>query len=287
MAHIHEVKDSNRSSVRVIKQRVLGSEICPPEEDSLAIEDPLNLYLSQDDHSGCLGKPLVLTMRTPGDDVAMIHGFLFTEGIIQSAADVLDIQFGRSNPDAAPTRAEIRLRPGLTFLEDKSERHFAMHSSCGVCGKASGEELSLPGALRFEDSLTIPAQSIHTLPEKMRAKQATFESTGGLHAAALFDALGELLHSSEDIGRHNALDKAIGRHLLETSAHTPAILCVSGRMSYEILQKALVARVPIIAGVGAPSSLAVSLANDFNVTLIGFVRDGTYNIYSAPQRLRA
>lgn len=275
-----------RTSIRVVKQRVSGDALHPPEDDYLAIEDPLNITLYTGDDDGCGQKPLTMTMRTPGDDVAMIYGFLFTEGIIQGAGDVLGVDFHRNNPDAAPTQASVRLRPGLTFLESKVERHFAIHSSCGVCGKVSTEQLALPVSLKLEDNFLVAPESIHGLPDRMRNEQATFQRTGGLHAAALFDSQGEPLVSAEDIGRHNALDKVIGHGLQRPELlQDAAVLCVSGRMSYEILQKALIARIPIIAGVGAPSSLAVSIANDFNVTLIGFVRNGSYNIYSAPQRL--
>lgn len=282
------VAQTTRSSIRVVKQRVTADQLHDPEEDFLAIEDPLSVSLRIGDESNCEARELVMTMRTPGDDEAMIHGFLFSEGIIQAAGDILGIEFASINPDAAPTKAIVQLRPGLTFLESKAERHFAMHSSCGVCGKVSAEQLALPGSLKLNDRLRIQPDCIHDLPARMREEQDTFQHTGGLHASALFDREGILLTSAEDIGRHNALDKVIGGSLLKPNMMERAeILCVSGRMSYEILQKALVAQIPVIAGVGAPSSLAVAIANDFNVTLLGFVRNGSYNIYSAPQRLNS
>ena len=165
-------------------------------------------------------------------------------------------------------------------------RNTAVHSSCGVCGTSQLSQLQLSPELRIQDETQIEVDWIHSLPAQMRQEQDTFRKTGGLHAAAIFSSVGALLASREDIGRHNALDKAIGANLIAGLAPCSGqVLCVSGRMSYEILQKALVARIPIIAGIGAPSSLAVSLANDFNITLIGFVRDSSYNIYSCPERL--
>lgn len=275
-----------RSSVRVVKQRVVGGETLPPETDFLAIEDPLEIKLCFDTGSDDASAVRMVTMRTPGHDTEMIHGFLYAEGIIQKATDILAIEFSEPKACEAPTSARVQLRPECQSAAKNRERGFALHSSCGVCGSTALSNLSLAHSLRIEDDTQIEASWIHSLPEQMNREQATFHQTGGLHAAAIFSPLGALLASREDIGRHNALDKAIGANLI--AGLIPArghVLCVSGRMSYEILQKALVARIPIIAGVGAPSSLAVSLANDFNVTLIGFVRNNSYNIYSAPHRI--
>ena len=275
------------SSVKVIKQRVIGSEAQAPEEDYLAIEDPLEIVLAYQRHGGTVEKKLIVTMRTPGHDDELIHGFLYCEGIIQCASDIIEITYSGPKLSAAPTRARVELRPELDVSEKSSERNFAVHSSCGVCGTTDIGHLSIPKALRIADDTQIDANWIHELPARMHHEQATFRKTGGLHASAIFSPLGELLASREDIGRHNALDKAIGANLIAQFCPSHGqILCVSGRMSYEILQKALIARIPIIAGVGAPSSLAVALANDFNITLIGFVRDGSYNIYSCPERIR-
>ncbi|MGJ8652550.1 MAG: formate dehydrogenase accessory sulfurtransferase FdhD [Opitutaceae bacterium] len=275
-----------RSSIKVIKQRVHGSDACAPEEDFLAIEDPLEIVLAYERQGGLVEKKLIVTMRTPGHDDELIHGFLYCEGIIQNAADITEITYNSSKQTAAPTRARVQLRSGLDVSNKTCERNFAIHSSCGVCGTTSIGHLEIPNSLRIEDAVTISAETIHEFPSRMHNEQATFRQTGGLHASAFFSNNGSLQASREDIGRHNALDKAIGANLI--AGLTPAngqALCVSGRMSYEILQKALIARIPIIAGVGAPSSLAVALANDFNVTLIGFVRNGSYNIYSCPERI--
>jgi len=275
-----------RTSVAVIKQRVVGETALPPESDTLAIEDPLEISLCFQRNQKPIEKKLVVTMRTPGRDRELIHGFLYCEGIIQSAADILVIEFNPNHVHAAPTQAKVQLRPDLEVSQRSSERNFAVHSSCGVCGTTSIGHLEIPKSLRIADNTRIDPNCIHALPQRMHAQQATFHDTGGLHASALFHNNGELLNACEDIGRHNALDKVIGANLIARQIPGRGqILCVSGRMSYEILQKALIARIPIITGVGAPSSLAVALANDFNITLIGFVRNDSYNIYSCPERL--
>lgn len=275
-----------RKSVRVIKQRVRSGVFYAPEEDHLAIEDPLEMALSFLRGGQRIEKTLVVTMRTPGHDFELIHGYLYCEGIICEPSDILDVEFNRDTCGAS-TGALVTLRVGLDVSKAKRERNLTAHSSCGVCGTTYVGGLEIPKSLRIDDDTCVSAEWIHQLPEKMHENQEAFRQTGGLHAAAIFSSSGELLTSQEDIGRHNALDKAIGENLLNGRMPAPGnVLCVSGRMSYEILQKALVARIPIIAGVGAPSSLAVALANDFNVTLIGFVREDSYNIYSCPERLR-
>lgn len=275
------------SSVKVIKQRVVGSEAQPSEQDYLAIEDPLEVVLiyQPDEHS--IEKKLMVTMRTPGHDDELIHGFLYSEGIIQSADDITEITYSGPKLSAAPTQARVQLRTGLNVSAQSCERNFAVHSSCGVCGVTNIGHLSIHKSLRIEEDTRIDADLIHKLPARMHHEQTTFRKTGGLHASAIFASSGELKASREDIGRHNALDKVIGATLIARQCGQHGqVLCVSGRMSYEILQKALIARIPIIAGVGAPSSLAVALANDFNISLIGFVRQRSYNIYSCPERIR-
>lgn len=277
-----------RPSVKVVKQRVVGEEVQPPEEDLLAIEDPLELTLVYNQTGKRVEKVLTLTMRTPGNDPEMITGFLYCEGIIEKASDVQSICFEEPPGDHPPTRVSVKLHESIQFSPEDFERHFAVNSSCGVCGKTSLGKLALPKSLSLDDDTKVDAKLIHTLPSLMNAKQPTFQKTGGLHAAALFSSEGTLLTSREDIGRHNALDKVIGVQLSDSRIQSGGkILCVSGRMSYEILQKAIMARIPIVAGVGAPSSLAVTLANDFMVTLLGFVRQDSYNIYSNPERITA
>jgi len=276
-----------RTSIKVVRQQVESGALQPPDDDELAIEDPLELVLVAGSGHPRRRTPLTVTMRTPGHDADLIAGFLFCEGLIHEADDLTHIEWQHPDANKPPVRAIIYLRPGLDAQPDRPQRHFVAHASCGVCGSASIDQLELSPSLKIQDSVVVDASWVHALPERMFAHQSTFQKTGGLHAAAIFDQAGELLVSREDIGRHNALDKAIGASLArgELPAHG-ATLCVSGRMSYEIIQKALIARIPIIAGVGAPSSLAVSLANDFQITLLGFVRNRRYNIYSCPERLR-
>lgn len=268
--------------VGVNKRRVSGSRIGACENDLLAIEDPLEIALD----SGGSRRVLSVTMRTPGDDEDLLHGFLFAEGMIRSASEIARCEFQSISPKSAPVRVTAWLAPGTPTGAARHRAQTVTTSACGVCGTGSLDHLRIPKNLRLNDPIRVHAEWIHGLPDRMRDAQPTFASTGGLHAAAIFRGGGDLICSREDIGRHNALDKAIGACLRRGNFPAPAhVLCVSGRMSYEILQKALVARIPIIAGVGAPSSLAVMLANDFDVTLLGFVRGGSFNIYSGEQRI--
>lgn len=279
-------KQSQRRSIRVIKKRVKHGQAQAAEEDFIAIEDPLEISLVFKRGTDTIQKKYQVTMRTPGHDEALIHGLLYSEGGIQTAEDITQIQFNGCQTQAAPTQATVHLRSGLQCTQAERERHFIANSSCGVCGTQQLSHLNLPKGLRIDDLTQVSMGWIHQLASRLHQQQSTFHQTGGLHAAAIFDSKGQLQNCCEDIGRHNALDKTIGQSLL--NKQTPATgqtLCVSGRMSYEIIQKALVARIPIIAGIGAPSSLAVSLANDFNLTLIGFLRADSYNIYSCPERL--
>ena len=275
-----------RSEIRVLKRRIHGAKAGPREEDFLAIEDPLEISVSALHGSRRVKHNLSLTMRTPGNDPDLILGNLFASGIIRSASDVEEIQFDPPEGDAPPTRASVRLSPGIKYSPAKNARLSPVLSSCGVCGSGSLARLALPRSLQITERTAFPRELIHHLPGRMRESQPTFARTGGLHAAAIFATDGKMLAVREDIGRHNALDKTVGATL--SSGWIPApghILCVSGRMSYEILQKALVARMEVIAGVGAPSSLAVALAEDFGVTLLGFVRNGSYSIYCCPERI--
>jgi FdhD protein len=227
-------------------------------------------------------------MRTPGDDESLAIGFLFTEGIIKDRDQIAAVQYcGRPSPDKG-IRNTIRvdLANGVGVDLKRLDRHFYMTSSCGVCGKSSIEALNT-GAQKLEsDGPTISPEVIHRLPASGIANQSTFEKTGGLHASVIFDADGRIEAIAEDVGRHNALDKVIGKKFM--SGELPlsnTIVLVSGRASFELVQKALMAGIPIIAAVGAPSSLAVELAREFNMTLIGFVRDGRFNIYAGEWRI--
>lgn len=267
----------------------------PPKDqpDLLAIEEPLEIRLGRPS-----GQHLAVsvTMRTPGDDGELAAGFLFTEGILTSPAQIKQIrhcglkirkQGGAIDRASALNSNTVRvdLAEDLDLDLKRLERNFYTTSSCGVCGKSSIDALRT-GARKLDDGFKFASELIHALPERLRSSQNVFEQTGGLHASALFSADGELDVLREDVGRHNALDKVIGTKFLAGEIPlTDRILLVSGRASFELVQKALMAGIPILAAVGAPSSLAVELAEEFGMTLIGFVRDGRFNVYTGGHRL--
>jgi FdhD protein len=253
--------------------------------DEVATEEPLELRLV----AGNRTQTLAVTMRTPGADFELAAGFAFSESIVHRRDDIDEISYCVDPKVDAEQRFNIvnislraRMMPDVTRLE----RHFAMNSSCGVCGKANVDALRDLGVRPVADDVRFSAATIAGAPARMRESQRVFAATGGLHAAALFDPSGALIAVREDIGRHNAVDKLVGWALM--SGRIPLHgtgLMVSGRASYEILQKAAVARIPLVAAVSAPSSLAVELARAFNITLLGFVRDGHANAYAAFDRL--
>ena len=246
------------------------------------MEEPLEIRLG--------GKPVAITMRTPGHDSELAAGFLFSEGIVAGAHQIRDISRGivDGNPRQAANSINVELAPDVDVDLDRLERHFYTTSSCGVCGKASIEALQAQGCPMLPRTATVidPA-IIHGLPDALRRCQTTFDRTGGLHAAGLFSVEGELVSAREDVGRHNAVDKLIGAEVLANRVPLSGrMLVLSGRASFELVQKALMAGIPILAAVGAPSSLAVETAQRFNLTLLGFVRDGRFNIYSGAFRIR-
>lgn len=265
--------------------RVSNKRTPETEADALAIEEPLEIRLAIP--GAPKHKAISITMRTPGDDFDLAAGFLFTEGIIASADQVERIRYcGLPAKDKDIKNTLVaELTDGADIDLKRLERHFYTTSSCGVCGKSSIEAL-YTGAKKTESNLRVNSDIVNTLPGTLRAAQAVFERTGGLHASALFDAEGNLDILREDVGRHNALDKVIGAKFM--AGETPLnnkILLVSGRASFELVQKALMAGIPVLAAVGAPSSLAVELAAEFGMTLIGFVRDGRFNIYAGEHRI--
>ena len=251
--------------------------------DRLTTEEPLEIRLVEPEQT------VAVTMRTPGADFDLVAGFLFNEGVIGDRSQLQQMSYcvapeidGAQRQNIVNVALKAELRPDLQRLE----RHFFTNSACGVCGKANIEALQIRGCSALPLGLAVGAEVIYKLPEQLRAAQNIFQSTGGLHAAAIFDSKGELLKLREDVGRHNALDKLIGSALLaEELPLSNRIVMVSGRSSYEILQKCLVAEVPIICAVSAPSSLAVSLAREFNITLIGFLRGNKFNVYSGMERI--
>lgn len=262
--------------------------------DVLAVEEPLEIRLGFADNTH---RAISITMRTPGDDGELAAGFLFTEGILSSAEQIrqirhcgLKIRTGKGVIDRAAALNSNTIRVDLVDDVEidlkRLERHFYTSSSCGVCGKSSIEALRTGVKPLSENRLMASSEMIHSLPSQLRETQLVFDETGGLHASALFTADGMLDIVREDVGRHNALDKVIGRNFLDgTVPLSDRILLVSGRASFELVQKALMAGIPIMAAVGAPSSLAVELASAYGMTLIGFVRDGRFNVYTGAERV--
>jgi FdhD protein len=245
--------------------------------DELAEEEPLEIRVR--------GRAVSVTMRTPGEDEPLAAGFLLTEGIIHKREDVSKIESCQRNEFG--NVINIQLAPEVTVDFDRLTHHVFASTSCGLCGKASIDSIQNRFPPLAETSIpVIEARLIANMPEQMRQAQAMFERTGGLHAAGLFDLDGKILTLHEDVGRHNAVDKVLGRALLEgwlpLARH---LLCVSGRVSFEIMQKALAARVPIIAAVSAPTNLAVDFARESGQTLVGFVRGKRMNIYTCPDRV--
>ncbi len=253
--------------------------------DQVAIEEPLEIRIGHHSAGRWITTSLSVMMRTPGHDFELVAGFLFSEGIIRSRADIAAIkQAGR------PTSNVVRVdfRPDLELDLDRLARHFYTTSSCGVCGKSSLEALSTQAChLPARNTPVFDAEVIYRLPEIARQAQSVFEQTGGLHGACLFDAKGNLRLLREDVGRHNAVDKLIGQQLLENAIPlSNNLLFLSGRASFELMQKALTAGIPVVAAVGAPSSLAVDLAREYDLTLLGFVRDRRFNVYAGNWRIQ-
>src|SRR5215210_2107870 len=253
--------------------------------DTLATEEPMEIRLV----SGDTTQTVAVTMRTPGADFELAAGFLYGEGIVSSPEDIEKISYCvDADAEQHYNIVNVELRGGREYDLRPLERHFYTTSACGVCGKASLEQLELRGCPVIPPGPEMAAERIYVLPEKLREAQGLFEATGGLHAAALFDAEGELVALREDVGRHNATDKLLGWAFLEgrLPLRDHAVM-VSGRSSFEILQKCLTAGVPIVCAISAPSSLAVDVARRFNITLVGFLRGNRFNVYSAPERVCA
>ena len=256
--------------------------------DQLAVEEPLEIRLVYGPETHRRTQAVAVTMRTPGEDAALALGFLWTEGLLRDPAHVAEVGHQqRCRPEARGNVMEVVLAPTAPVDLKTLHRNFYVSSSCGVCGKASMEAVRVAPAQRLPAAAPLLAPAVlYTLPERLRAHQATFERTGGLHAAALFSPDGTLRYCCEDVGRHNALDKVIGRALragaLPLHGH---VLLVSGRASFELVQKALLAGIPLLAAVGAPSSLAVSLAAQHGLTLVGFLRGERANVYTHGARV--
>ena len=251
--------------------------------DEVATEEPLEIRVRHRGHE----HQVAVTMRTPGNDFELATGFLYSEGLIRTRTHVTKVSYCASGPpEQLYNQVTVELTDGAPFDPLEMQRNFYTTSSCGVCGKASLDAVRVQSD-PIQDGPEVDHEIFNTLPKKLRAGQRIFERTGGLHAAGLFDTNGELLLLREDVGRHNAVDKLIGKLVMD--GVVPAkdrILQVSGRTSFEIMQKAATAGIPIVSAVSAPPSLAVALADELNMTLIGFVRGDSFNVYAGPRRIR-
>ncbi len=279
-----KARSGSKTKARV---RVVEDGRARVRPDYLATEEPMEIRLL----TGDAKQTVAVTMRTPGADFELAAGFLYGEGIISSREEISRISYCVDADVDAQQRyniVNVELRGNREYDLRPLERHFYTTSACGVCGKASLEQLELRGCPVVGPGPEVSAQTIYSLPGKLREAQGLFEATGGLHAAALFDAEGDLLALREDVGRHNATDKLVGWALLEGRLPlSQNVVMVSGRSSFEILQKCLAAGVPIVCAVSAPSSLAVDVAREFGMTLVGFLRGERFNTYAGFDRIRA
>jgi FdhD protein len=276
---------ARRSSKTRTRVRVVEDGKMRVRPDTLATEEPMEIRLI----TGGERQTVAVTMRTPGADFELAAGFLYGEGIVKSSEDIAKISYCvDSDLDAAQQYniVNVELRAGREYDLRPLERHFYTSSACGVCGKASLEQLELRGCPVVSPGPEVSAETVYSLPEKLREAQGLFDATGGLHAAALFDAGGNLIALREDVGRHNATDKLVGWALLENKLPLAGhMVMVSGRSSFEILQKCLTAGVPFVCAISAPSSLAVDVAREFGMTLVGFLRDRRFNVYAGRERV--
>ena len=267
--------------VREVKLTRFADGDATPARDSVAHEEPLEIQLA--------GAPLAVLMRTPGHDLELVTGFVVTERVVDSLAEVEAVRHcsDARTEDAEDNVVRVTLRPGARPDLERLRRNLFASSSCGVCGKATLEN-ALAAAPPLDDATRLRASVLVELPAQLRAAQPAFDETGGLHAAGLFDGDGRLLVAREDVGRHNAVDKVVGWAARAGRLPlTGASLVVSGRASFEIVQKALAARIPIVAAVSAPSSLAVTLAQESGIALVGFLRGRSFNVYGSRERILA
>lgn len=268
--------------VFIKKIKDFGANIIP-KEDVLAVEEPLEIALK----SGNETSTISVTMRTPGNDEDLAVGFLFTEGIIFSRNDL-------GNPassSSAENKITINLNPHFDAKLQKLKRNFYTTSSCGVCGKESIEAIKQVCRIpKVRTEMGVKIKQVFTFPDQLRSSQETFDATGGIHASALFDCEGKLTSLREDVGRHNALDKLIGAEFMKSNSEEfflqDKILLLSGRASFELIQKAAMAGIQVVCAIGAPSSLAVETAEDFGMTLIGFLKNGNANIYCGAEKIQ-
>ena len=271
------------SFIANVQIRKVANENAIDTDDLLAVEEPLEIQLLCGNADERQQKSISVTMRTPGNDEELAAGFLFTEGIIRNNREILFIKKNSLDHNRILVGLQENVNPHI----QKLERNFYTTSSCGVCGKSSIDAIKTISAYINEpDAICLKTEMVYSIHSQIRERQAIFNSTGGLHASALFDMEGNFIMLHEDVGRHNALDKVIGASLLnEELPLTNTILLLSGRVSFELIQKACMAGIKVITAVGAPSSLAVELAKESNITLIGFLRNERFNIYSGRERI--
>ncbi|HEY5623470.1 MAG TPA: formate dehydrogenase accessory sulfurtransferase FdhD [Gammaproteobacteria bacterium] len=280
---------SKRGSVREIEIERVDHGDAGSAMDVVATEEPLEIRLAYTRSDGLRAqKSISVTLRTPGNDDELAAGFLFTEGIVRGRGDFKSIApCGPPAPNGLINVVRVELGEDVAVDLERLERHFYTSSSCGVCGKSSLDAVAVQR--RFEpckSRLKLTSAQLGALPEALRARQDVFEQTGGLHASGLFDEAGEVLAVREDVGRHNALDKLIGQALMRDELPlTDFGVVLSGRASFELMQKAMMAGLPFVAAVGPPSSLAVELAKEFDMTLVGFLTSDRFNVYANPSRI--
>lgn len=261
----------------------VGAGKADQTEDKVAVEEPLEIQLEYSTGSGRMLKNIAVTMRTPGNDEELAAGFLFTEGIIKHGEDIAGIK--RSHADE--NTVQVKLKEDVAPVLSNAVRNFYTTSSCGVCGKASIDAINTVSLFtEVKDSIHIDAAVLYKLQDTVKAEQKVFEDTGGIHASALFDCIGKFIMLREDVGRHNALDKIIGAAFMNNELPlNKCLLFLSGRASFELVQKAVMAGIKVIVAVGAPSSLAVEMAKENGITLIGFLRKDRFNIYTGKERI--
>ncbi len=278
---------SRVGSQRTRIEKVRGSRR-ETQEDDLAVEEPLEIRVGHAGDRDAAPQSVSVTMRTPGNDFELAVGFLFTEGLLRSREDLRSVEYARRHLSGPSENVvDVMLEDGVAFDMPQMRRNFYTTSSCGVCGKASLDAIRVSGVRAPPSGRPqVSTALLSELPGRLRAGQTLFSATGGLHAAGRFGASGDLLSLREDVGRHNAVDKLVGESVL--AGRVPLndeLLVVSGRASFEVLQKAAVAGFPFVVAVGAPTSLAVDLAREFGVTLVGFARAGSYNVYAGGDRV--
>ena len=273
----------SKNTERIFINKIFNGEKLEVE-DELAIEEPLEIQLVYSTPNGRMQKNISVTMRTPGNDEELAAGFLFTEGIIKHATDISNVLHLPSDTNRILITLVENIMPSL----NSAERNFYTTSSCGICGKGSIEAINVTAVFpNLKDTISIPASLLYSLPDLVKKEQQIFKNTGGIHASALITLDGEVVLVREDVGRHNALDKIIGNRFLKSQLPlNNNILFLSGRSSFELVQKAFMAGIKIIVAVGAPSSLALEMAKECGITLIGFLRGEKFNIYTGAQRIK-